>query len=118
MTRGTTSSGQGMRQHWYCFFCSILNVIVAVTYPTMFSPRDVQITDTMQRLAFHTPTIWVLDGCPETLPHSHNVIGMRLLTIILSAGLVFPEYFYSFLHGYFKQFSVISLLTPDQCIQK
>ncbi len=33
-------------------------------------------------------------------------------------GDVFPEYFYSFLHDYFKHFCINSQLTPDQCIQK
>ena len=36
-----------------------------------------------QRLAFHTPAVWV--WCPETL--SHSVIRMRLLTIKLSSSL-------------------------------
>jgi len=31
---------------------------------------------------------------------------------------IFPEYFYSFLHDYFKTFSTTSQLTPDQTIQK
>ena len=31
---------------------------------------------------------------------------------------MFPEYFYSFLHGYFRQFSITMQLTPDKCIQK
>ena len=68
--------------------CSILNVMVAVTYPTIFSPRDVQIPEIRSLLAktcFHTPAVWV--WCPETLSHSHNVIGMRLLTIKLSSSL-------------------------------
>ena len=34
------------------------------------------------------------------------------------AETIFPEFFYSFLHDYFKLFSVSSQLTPDQCIQK
>ena len=36
----------------------------------------------------------------------------------LYRGDVFPEFFYSFLHGYFKHFCITSKLTPDQCIQK
>ena len=38
--------------------------------------------------------------------------------LLLFTGDVFPEYFYSFLHGYFKQFSITMQLTPDKCIQK
>uniref|UniRef100_A0A1X7TYI4 non-specific serine/threonine protein kinase n=2 Tax=Amphimedon queenslandica TaxID=400682 RepID=A0A1X7TYI4_AMPQE len=33
-------------------------------------------------------------------------------------GLVFPEYFYTFLHDYFKSFTTATQLTPDQCIKK
>ena len=40
------------------------------------------------------------------------------LCLSFAEGDVFPEYFYSFLHGYFRQFSITLQLTPDKCIQK
>ena len=102
--------------------CSILNVMVAVTYPTIFSPRDVQIPEIRSLLAKtcfpHTCCLGLVSRDSVSLPQCHRNETIDNKVIVLSAGLVFPEYFYSFLHGYFKQFSVVSLLTPDQCIQK
>lgn len=42
--------------------------------------------------------------------HSHDALSVT--------GDIFPEYFYSFLHDYFKSFCITAQLTPDQCIQK
>ena len=40
------------------------------------------------------------------------------LFIFFFLGLVFPEYFYTFLHDYFNSFTTATQLTPDQCIKK
>ena len=40
------------------------------------------------------------------------------LSSFFHSGLVFPEYFYTFLHDYFKSFTTATQLTPDQCIKK
>ena len=83
-----------MALQWWGGICLIPSIVVEVTYSNAFRPRDAQITETFRWFiqsassphTYSSGFRWA-SSLADTLPHSHGVTGMRLLTIKLLSSL-------------------------------